>query len=93
MEVIKGKQGTVFGPAWHLANLIRIIARDERKCISCSCILDGEYGFSRCSLGVPAIVGREGVRSIEEWELDPWEKEKMKNAGTFVMGLCGYLGI
>lgn len=93
MEVIKGKEGTVFGPAWHLTKLIRIIARDERKCISCSSVLDGEYGFSRCSLGVPAIVGKEGVLSIEEWKLDPWENEKMKNAGTFVMGLCSYLGI
>jgi len=93
MEVIKGKGGTVFGPAWHLAKLIRIIARDERACISCSCILDGEYGFSQCSLGVPAIIGKEGVLSIKEWNLDAWEGEKMKNAGTFVMGLCSYLGI
>ena len=93
MEVIKGKGGTVFGPAWHLAKLIRIIARDERACISCSCILDGEYGFSQCSLGVPAVVGREGVLSIKEWNLDGWEGEKMKKAGTFVMGLSSYLGI
>jgi len=93
MEVIKGKGGTVFGPAWHLAKLIRIIARDERACISCSCVLDGEYGFSQCSLGVPAVVGREGVLSIKEWNLDGWEGEKMKKAGTFVMGLSSYLGI
>ncbi|MDD1711185.1 MAG: lactate dehydrogenase [Methanoregulaceae archaeon] len=93
MEVIKGKGGTVFGPAWHLAELIRMIVHDKRECINCSCILDGEYGFSRCSLGVPATIGRDGILSIEEWNLDPWEAEKMNNAGTFVMGLCSYLGI
>ena len=61
MRVIKGKGGTVFGPARYVAELIRIISQDRKECISCSCILDGEYGISDCSLGVPAVIGREGV--------------------------------
>lgn len=88
MEVIKGKGGTVFGPALHIADLVRIVAEDRRELIACSCVLTGEYGISGCSLGVPARIGREGIRAIEEWQLDPWEQEKMDGAARFVGGLC-----
>ncbi len=88
MEVIKGKGGTVFGPALHLAHLIRIILKDTQELITCSAVLDGEYGLSECSLGVPAHVGRSGIQKIEEWELDAWETEKMNEAGKFVKDLC-----
>jgi len=88
MEVIKGKGGTVFGPALHLAQLTRIILKDAHELIACSAVLEGEYGLSGCSLGVPARVGRNGIRKIEEWDLDAWETEKMNEAGRFVKDLC-----
>jgi malate dehydrogenase len=88
MEVIKGKGGTVFGPALHLAHLTRIILKDARELIACSAVLEGEYGLSGCSLGVPARVGRNGIRKIEEWDLDAWETAKMNGAGQFVKDLC-----
>jgi len=92
MEVIRGKGGTVFGPALHITDLIRMVAEDKRGLVSCSCVLSGEYGFSRCSLGVPARVGKDGVKRIEEWQLDSWEKEKMDEAGRFVTGLSRMAG-
>jgi malate dehydrogenase len=88
MEVIKGKGGTVFGPALHLAQLVRMILRDTRELIACSAILEGEYGISRCSLGVPVIIGSGGIRTIEEWTLDSWEQEKMDEAARFAQDLC-----
>lgn len=88
MEVINGKGGTVFGPAYHITDMIRQILQDSRQTIPCSCVLDGEYGFDRCSLGVPAQIGKEGIRTIEEWPLDGWEQQKFNEAGAFVQGLC-----
>jgi malate dehydrogenase len=88
MEVIQGKGGTVFGPAWHIAELIRMISSDSRSLVTCSCILDGEYGISGCSLGVPARIGRQGVYKIEEWDLDDWEMSHLKAAADAVSVLC-----
>lgn len=88
MEVIKGKGGTVFGPALHLTQLVRMVLKDTRELAVCSAVLDGEYGLFGCSLGVPVIIGREGIRAIEEWPLDPWEREKMDEAGQFAHALC-----
>jgi malate dehydrogenase len=93
MDIIRGKGGTVFGPAVHITNLIRTIARNERKLVSCSCVLDGEYGLGQCSLGVPAVVGRDGIITIESWKLDPWEQGHFQAAGEFVTDLCGRLGV
>jgi len=88
MDVIKGKGGTVFGPALHIVNLTRMILSDARELVICSSVLEGEYGISGCSLGVPVRIGKEGVRAIEEWQLDTWEQEKMNEAGSFVGELC-----
>lgn len=88
MQVIHGKAGTVFGPAWHISQLVDIIVADKRNIVPCSCILDGEYGMCDCSLGVPAKVGRDGILGIIEKPLDEWEKEHLNDAGKFVQTLC-----
>lgn len=87
MEIIKGKGGTVFGPAFHITRLVRAILRGEDGPIPCSCVLEGEYGFSGCSLGVPARIGREGIRRIEEWDLDSWEEVHLGEAAAFLSDL------
>ena len=84
MEIIRGKEGTVFGPARHIGELLMAILRDGKEPVPCSCVLDGEYGISGCSLGVPARIGREGVRKIEEWPLDPWEERHLREGGAFL---------
>ena len=88
MEVIRGKGGTVFGPACHLVRLVRTVLSDTRELLPCSAILEGEYGQQGCSLGIPARIGREGIVAIEEWKLDDWEMAKMNEAGAFVGDLC-----
>jgi malate dehydrogenase len=88
MEVIRGKGGTVFGPALHLAHLVRMVLADTRELVVCSAVLEGEYGISGCSLGVPVVIGKEGIRAIENWPLDSWEKKQMDEAGRFAADLC-----
>jgi malate dehydrogenase len=88
MEVIKGKGGTVFGPALHIVHLIRMVLEDARGLVTSSCVLEGEYGIRGCSLGVPARIGRGGIHAIEEWRLDSWEQAHMEEAGRCVSELC-----
>lgn len=88
MEIIRGKGATEFGPSWHITELVKAISSDARTIIPCSCILEGEYGIQNCSLGVPAIIGKKGICSIEQWDLDRWERNQMEKAGAFVSDLC-----
>jgi malate dehydrogenase len=87
MEIIRGKGGTIFGPAWHITRLVSAILGGGDAPVPCSCVLDGEYGFSGCSLGVPARIGKDGIRRIEEWPLDPWEEEHLREAAAFLTDL------
>ncbi len=88
MEVIKGKGGTVFGPAYHIVSLVQMLLCDTRDTVPCSAVLDGEYGISDCSLGVPVRVGHAGIHDVVQWDLDAWEDAGMAQAGTFVRDLC-----
>ncbi|WFN34664.1 lactate dehydrogenase [Methanogenium sp. S4BF] len=88
MEVIRGKGGTVFGPAWHIVNLIRTVADDAHAILPVSCVLNGEYGISGCSLGVPARIGRGGIEEVIEWNLDDWEQARFMEAADASCALC-----
>ncbi len=88
MEVIRGKGGTVFGPAWHIVCLIRNVAEDTHTVLPVSCVLDGEYGVSGCSLGVPARIGQSGIEEIIEWDLDAWETARFMEAAVASCALC-----
>lgn len=88
MEVIQGKGATEYGPCWHITNLVRTIAEDRRDLLICSCILQGEYAITDCSLGVPAIIGAEGILKIEELSLDTSEIEGMNEAAQYVHDVC-----
>ncbi|MDG6257559.1 MAG: lactate dehydrogenase [Methanomicrobiaceae archaeon] len=89
MQVIRGKGGTVFGPAYHTVTLIRAILEDAGEVYPCSCVLDGEYGVEGCSLGVPARIGGQGVEEILEWDLDAWEQRRFREAAAFEKQLVG----
>ncbi|HTY53336.1 MAG TPA: lactate dehydrogenase [Methanomicrobiales archaeon] len=87
MEIIRGKGGTVFGPVWHISRLVKAVLGNGGDPVPCSCVLDGEYGISGCSLGVPARIGRDGIRKIEEWPLDAWEDAHLREAAAFLTDL------
>jgi malate dehydrogenase len=89
MEVIRGKGGTVFGPAAHIASMLQALISGRDVPVPCSCVVDGEYGLRGCSLGVPALLGKDGVREIQGWPLDPWETEQLERAGGFLRPICG----
>lgn len=77
INVIAKKGATVFAPAVCTAQLVAAVALDKRQQILTSCVLDGEYGLKGVALGVPAIIGRNGVEKIVEWKLSPEEKAKL----------------
>ncbi len=88
MIIIKGKGATEYAPVWHVTMLIQAILKDQRKLLQCSCIMTGEYGISGCSLGIPAIIGRNGIIEKQIPELDDWERNEFLNAASFVTDLC-----
>jgi malate dehydrogenase len=63
-----------YAPGASVAYIVDSILNDQRKMIACSVYLEGEYGQSDICVGVPCIIGKDGIEEIVEIELD--EKEK-----------------
>ncbi|MFQ6025401.1 MAG: malate dehydrogenase [Nitrosopumilaceae archaeon] len=77
-KVIELKGATVHAPANGISTIAEAIVRDTKQVIPIATYLEGEYGYSDVSIGVPAVVGKNGVEKIIELDLDANEKEWFK---------------
>jgi malate dehydrogenase len=59
-----------FAPAAASVAMASSILNDEKRLLPCACLLNGQYGIEGLYMGVPAILGREGVERIVELPLD-----------------------
>jgi malate dehydrogenase len=78
-EVISLKGATVYAPGNAVSAMIDAISRNRRKILPVSAFLEGEYGYSNVCLGVPCVLGSNGIEKIIELDLNPEEKEILAN--------------
>src|SRR6188768_1669154 len=63
-----------YAPGASVAYLVDSILNDQKKMIACSVLLEGEYGQQDICLGVPCIIGKNGVEKIVDIKLNDAEK-------------------
>jgi malate dehydrogenase len=80
-----------YAPGAASAAIVHAIATDSKKMIPCSALLEGEYGQSDISIGVPCIIGKNGIEKIVEIELDDAEKAKFAESAAAVKKTNGLL--
>ena len=80
-EVIKLKGATVHAPGNAISAIVESIMTNSRNVIPVSAYLDGEYGCSNVAIGVPAVVGRNGIERIVELDLNE-EERRVFDAGV-----------
>lgn len=83
-KVIERKGATVHAPGNAISSMIAAVKRDAKSLMPVSTLLDGEYGHSGVTVGVPAVVGKGGVQKIIELDLDGAEKEAFDKAAASV---------
>jgi len=72
------KTGSAFiTPGLATIEMAESILKDAKRVLTCSVLLQGEYGISGVFLGVPVVLGRKGVERIIEFELLPEEREAL----------------
>ena len=69
-----------YAPGAAVSALVQAIACDQKKLFPCSVLLEGEYGQKDVSVGVPVIIGKDGVEKIVEIELNEAEKAKFNES-------------
>ena len=92
MEVIKRKGATFYAPAVCIYRMVKAVLEDTKEEIPTSVVLQGEYGINDVALGVPAILGREGVESIVEYDLTDEEKAMLIKSAEILKERLGELG-
>jgi malate dehydrogenase len=75
LDVIKLKGSTIYAPGAVIAITADAILTGRNRVMSVSTCLDGEYGFSNVSIGVPVVLGKYGVEKIIELELSDQTRE------------------
>lgn len=73
-----------YAPGAAVSALVQAIACDQKKMFPCSAMLEGEYGLNDICIGVPAILGKDGLEKIVEIELDEAEANKIKESAEGV---------
>ncbi|MHA7111074.1 malate dehydrogenase [Sunxiuqinia elliptica] len=66
-----------YAPGAAVSELVKAIALDSKKMFPCSALLEGEFGLNDISLGVPCVLGKNGIEKIVEISLSDAEKEKL----------------
>jgi malate dehydrogenase len=82
-----------YAPAAGTVEMVEAIIRDQKRVIPSAVLLNGQYGYDGLFVGVPVVLGKDGVEKIIEMDLNDEEKamlEKSANAVKSVVGVLGY---
>jgi malate dehydrogenase len=73
-----------YAPGAAVSAMVQAIACDTKKIFPCSALLEGEFGLSDLSIGVPCVLGANGIEKIVEISLTDAEKTKLAESATGV---------
>jgi malate dehydrogenase len=80
-----------YAPGAAVSALVQAIACDQKKMFPCSALLEGEYGLSDLCIGVPVLLGRNGIEKIVDVPLSDAEKAHLAESAEGVKKTNGLL--
>jgi malate dehydrogenase len=82
-----------YAPGAAVSAMVQAIACDQKKIFPCSALLTGEYGLDDISIGVPCIIGKNGIEDIVEISLSDAELTHLKTSAEGVRKTNGLLNL
>jgi len=86
-----GNGSAYYAPAASLAIMSEAILKDQRRVLPAIAYLEGEYGYSDIYLGVPTILGGNGIEEIIELDLTEEEKASLDKSADSVKNVLNVL--
>jgi malate dehydrogenase len=83
-----GSGSAFVSPAWGALEMAESIIFDRKKILACCVLLEGEYGVDGLFVGVPVVLGREGIEKVIEVDLTPDEKAALAHSVEAVKKTC-----
>jgi malate dehydrogenase len=79
-----GNGSAYYAPAASLVQMTEAVLKDKKRIIPVIAYLEGEYGYSDLFMGVPAIIGGDGIEKVIELELTADEKAALDKSADSV---------
>src|SRR5699024_7931212 len=86
-----GNGSAYYAPAASLTVMAEAILKDQRRVLPAIAYLEGEYGYSDLYLGVPTIIGGNGIEEVIELDLTNEEKEALNKSANSVRNVLDIL--
>ena len=81
------KGSAFYAPSAGVAEMVDSIVLDQKRVLPCAALCQGEYGIDDLFVGVPVMLGRDGIEKIVEIELNDDEQEQLKQSANAVQEL------
>ena len=78
------KRQAWYAPGAAVSALAESIISDQKRIFPCSSYLDGEYGLNDICIGVPVVLGKNGIEEIVEIDLEPSDMDHLKESAEGV---------
>jgi len=76
-----------YAPGASVSYLVDSILNNKKKVIPCSVYLDGQYGLTDICIGVPIIIGKNGIEEIIDLDLNSSEKNKLQESAKAIASM------
>ena len=94
-EIVKlfGNGSAFYAPAQSAIEMAESYIKDKKRVIPCASLCEGEFGIDGYFIGVPTVIGADGVERILEFELQDHEKEALNNTLIAVQKTASETGL
>ncbi len=94
-EIVKlfGNGSAFYAPAQSAIEMAESYIKDKKRVIPCASLCEGEFGVNGYFIGVPTVIGADGVERILEFELQDHEKEALNNTLVAVQKTASETGL
>lgn len=91
-KIIEAKGATYYAIADAVRRIVSAIIRDEKTILTLSVAVNGEYGLSDMCIGLPCLVGRDGVEKILEIPLNEDELRRLRGSAASLKKIIDDIG-
>lgn len=88
-----GNGSAYYAPAASIVQMVEAIIKDKKRILPAIAFLEGEYGYDGLYLGVPTILGGDGIEKVIELELTTDEKQALDKSAVSVRNVMKVLDL
>ena len=86
-RIIEGKGATYYAIGQATLRIVKSIVKNQKSVLPVSCLVDGHYGLENMYMGLPAIVGSNGVSDVLEIPLNAEEGQRLRSSARLLKSI------